>query len=182
MDGRKKGNNFEHQICRLLSVWMGPKKSDGYYDSCDVENLPFRRRSVSVMPLEGHWSGQGDILHRPSVYCAFAIECKKVEGFELDSFMYSAGVDVWAWWAQACEQAEKVNLEPLLIFSRNHRPVYALMSARIARCLELSPHRGPVLEIRRHNEDPLSLCLLEDLTATRPLGPIALATASARAS
>ena len=126
-----KGDDFENVIARELSCWMLGKK----YRSASIHDLPFRRQSTSVVPSSG-WKGTGDILHHagklPNPFC-FAVECKKVSGWEMD---FLAGVpqkcDPWEWWYQAVIQASAGNLYPLLIFSRNHKPLYFMLERPVA--------------------------------------------------
>ena len=133
VDGRKKGNAFENDVCRLLTRWTGYGDPVGSIDA-----LPFRRLSTSIMPVTGHWNGGGDICCRDGLYWPFAVECKcvdskrrrnsgKVCGWELDGALYLPEWCVWKWWEQAKSQA-KTPLHPLLVFTRSNRPVYVMWS------------------------------------------------------
>jgi len=158
-DSRRRGGNFENATCRALSAWFG-------YTSQRLAELPFRRRSTSIMPLEGHWNGGGDILHRPDVAFPFAVECKDREGWELDGALYVPTWPIWDWWEQAQEQARNARLCPLLVFSRNRRPHYVLLREREATWLKLKPKHGPVLALWRESGETVILAKLNDLTAT----------------
>jgi len=158
-DGRNKGNRFENTVCRKLSKWYG-------YPSQRLADLPFRRRSTSIMPVEGHWRGEGDVLYRPDVAFPFAVECKKHEGWELDGSLYVPTWPIWEWWDQAQEQAGNARLCPLLVFSRNHRPIYVLLKEREATWLKLRPKHGPVVVLWRRSGELLVLALLDDLVET----------------
>ena len=145
-NGRVKGNAFENAICFALSRWLASKQTP---KRAKVYDLPFRRRSTSIMPMVGHWDGQGDILHKPGIESPFCIECKKQEGWELDGMLYADKWPVWKWWEQCRRQAAKVRLSPLLIFNRNRRPIYAMLLGVDALCLEPRPKHGPVLVVER---------------------------------
>ena len=163
-DGRKKGNDFENAVCRALSQWYGTR-------SKRLSGLPFRRRSTSIMPVEGHWQGEGDILHRPDVSFPFAVECKKHEGWELDGGYYEAKWPVWDWWEQAKAQARRAKLKPLLIFTRNRRPVYVLLEESAATWLKLKPRSGLVSLLWRPSGESAVLARLDDLVQSRSPAP-----------
>jgi len=143
-DGRVKGNKYENRICRFLSQWVVP----GDWSECPVYQLPFRRRFTDNTPLDGHWEGEGDILHRPGIEFPFCVECKDQEGWDLDGLLHNEKWPVWAWWEQACTQAQQVGLRPILFFTRAYRPDYVMMQKEVAECLELQSKHGPVVECR----------------------------------
>ena len=130
MDSRAKGYRFENLCCRILTALYAPMIDP----TGPLETLPFRRRSVSIMPLVGHWRGSGDILWRPENDLPFVVECKSCEGWELDGAFYAEKWPPLLWWKQAAEQAERQKrttgqqARPLLFFTRNLRPVYCMAS------------------------------------------------------
>lgn len=126
-DGRTKGNKFENDVCRLLATWSGVP------ESIPLEQLPFRRRSTSVTPVVGHWRGAGDIVVAESVRFRMCVECKKHEGWTLDHLFLPKSV-LWQWWDQTKKQATAAKLLPLLAFSRNRCPVYAMVSLDTRAC------------------------------------------------
>lgn len=161
VDGRKKGNNYENAICRVLSVWLFPKLSP----KTPMEHLPFRRQSTAIMPVVGHWNGSGDILHRPGLDSSwpFCVECKHVEGWTLDG-MFSPKWPVWSWWDQATKQAARAERAPLLVCGRNRRPDYALLRQGDASCLGLLPNAI----LARKKAEMLAIVLLSDLVSVDP--------------
>lgn len=164
VDGRNKGARYMVDVCRILSHWICGTAIDA-----KAHELAFRPRSTSIMPVEGHWNGAGDILHRPDVTFPFCVECKKQEGGDLGSILDARRWPVWDWWDQAVAQANRVDSIPLLIFARNRRENSVLMRRDTAEWLGLQPLSAPVLDIRRPNDgERLTLCLLRDLAA-RPV-------------
>ncbi len=161
-NGRRKGLKFENDICVILSRWLAPEYTPALPK---IYDLPFRRRSTSIMPLDGHWHGEGDILHKPhsEIVNCFCIECKKIEGWELDGILTSNKWPVWEWWAQAVQQAEKVKLAPLLIFTRNRRPVYVMVRKAEQAWLKVKPVHGAVLNVKSSPYGSVVLMRLDDL-------------------
>jgi len=174
IDGRRKGNSAENAICYALSKWLsGAPKSASSWDFKTVHELPFRRRTTSIVPISGFWEGGGDILHKPGVLCPFRIEVKKQQGWDLDGLLCAQQWPVWDWWEQAKGQATD-KLRPLLFFSRNNKPTYVLLETGVARCLQVKPINAPVLQIERVPRSrlapvvraELTLCTLADLVVT----------------
>jgi hypothetical protein len=164
IDGRAKGLAFENDVCRLFSVWTAENEADRHhYRSCPVDCLSFRRRPAENENIVTDWEGERDVIHRPGIYFPFTVECKKIEGWELDGLMHSDRWPVWGWWDQAVSQAAKNGLPPLLVFTRNRRKTYALIDQGTAECLTLSPVDGPILQVRRSRTAPVALLLLSDL-------------------
>jgi hypothetical protein len=159
----KKGNRFMLAVSRLLSTWWC-----GTPPNAAAAVLPFRPRSTSIMPVEGHWQGEGDILHRPGLKPAFpfAVECKDHEEGKLDAVLEAPNWPVWAWWEQTEKQAKAVALRPMLVFSRRHRDTYVMLDRPTAQLIELGPAHLPVLWIRGRHD--VALCVWRDLTRIRP--------------
>lgn len=144
VNGRRKGNQFENEVARPISRWLAPQHTP---DDCPVYDLPFRRRSTSIMPLAGHWHGEGDLLHKPlpGIVSPFCFECKKVEGWELDGLFGSPKWPVWKWWEQCHEQAVRASLIPLMIFTRNRRSLLVMVEQWAQQKLAILPRNAPVL-------------------------------------
>jgi hypothetical protein len=154
-----------NELCRVLSLWYFPDTDP----KTKVYDLPFRTRSTSIMPIEGHWKGEGDILWRSDMDFPFCIEAKKHEGWDLDGFLSNAGSPIHDWWEQAVTQAEKTQLHPLLLFSRNRRKTYCMMYQHCAARLMLTAGKSsPIFVIRQEGHTERILCLLDDLVRVDP--------------
>jgi hypothetical protein len=154
-----KGNRYMLHMSREISHWWC-----GTDLKARAADLPFRTRSTSITPVEGHWEGKGDILHRPDLEgFPFAVECKKVEAWTFDSLLEAKAWAVWQWWAQAKSQAKAANHHPLLLFSKNNRKDYALLDANTAHLLGVQPQHAPVLLIERSQpSERVVVCRWED--------------------
>lgn len=177
VNGRSKGNKYENTVCKTLSRWIDPS----IREDAHVEHLPFRRRTTSVVPLEGHWRGHGDILHRPDLRYPwpFCVECKAVQGWTFDG-MFVDTWSVWAWWEQARNQARDAGLSPLLALRRNRTPDHALLRCEDAECLRLEQAAvGTIVRLVHPKQgDEIVIARLDDLVRTDPRRLSAVSTAS----
>ncbi len=153
MNSRTKGNKFENDVCRKLSTWAGVSPST------PIEKLPFRRRTTSVVPVVGHWRGAGDLVVAEAVSFAFCVECKKHEGWVLDH-LFLPSSRLWDWWDQTRSQAERADLRPLLVFTRNFQPDYVMLRKKDVKGL-----RGMLVD-RPGSRESVLVATLEDLLRT----------------
>lgn len=162
-DSRNKGARYMVDVCRLLSHWICGTPEDANADA-----LAFRPRSTALMPIDGHWSNKGDLVSRPDLRFPLCVECKKQESGDLDGLFDAPKWCVWDWWEQAKGQALAIHLTPALIFCRNRRQNRVVLPRDTARCLDLKPLHGPLLDVTRPNGEVLTVCLLDDLLAVPP--------------
>jgi len=86
------------------------------------------------MPIEGHWEGEGDILHRPGVLWPFVVEAKdRQEWGTLDGVFTRKKWPLWGYWDQAAGQADRFSRRagrahaPMLIVKRVRFPAIVVM-------------------------------------------------------
>ncbi len=166
VDGKTKGDLFENAICRFLSAWL---VSEEYADkkAFKVYDLPFRRRFTNTTPLDGHWAGEGDVLHKPGIEFALCVECKDRKNWELDGLLANRKWPPWLWWEQCKQQAERVQLRPLMFFTRPFRQVYVMLDKETAECLELQPNHGPVARVQNPTGERVVVTLAQNLADVR---------------
>lgn len=117
-NGRAKGSSFERRTAAQLTTWTGTR--------------------FSRVPMSGGWNQTGDVTPkdpREMVRWPFNIECKNAQCWHLSVlFEYVGGVlpgCFGRWWKQCSSDAKKSKRIPVLVFTRNHRPVYCMMQAKI---------------------------------------------------
>lgn len=154
---RVKGDAYMRHVCRQLAQWYTRKD----WAKAPMADCPFRPRSTSIMPVEGHWRGAGDILWRPDLKFGYSVECKKIGSWSLDQ-AWNPKWPVLKWWQQCKDQAKRADLHPLLIFSKNHADDFAMIdNTALAELQGLSGFvPSPRLEVG--SEDAI-VCLLTDL-------------------
>jgi hypothetical protein len=92
------------------------------------------------------------------------VEVKKSEDWNMDAMFHAPKWGPWTWFEQAKGQARD-GYFPLLVFTRNHQPFYAMLEQRVALWLKLKPSSGSVASVS-HSRDPVTVCLLDDLIQT----------------
>ena len=115
MNVKQKGNNFERKIAKMFSEWAGvvfmrTPSSGGIHNFKD-------KRVVSdiVAPLS---IGQ----------FPFSIECKNVEcSWEWSTLLDSTSLTLNKHWNQCKLDAEREDLVPLLVITKNFRDIYAVL-------------------------------------------------------
>ena len=139
VNGRAKGQVFERELARTVSVWWTGNKD---LEKVRAEELPFRRT-----PLSGGWdrkAAASDLLvvEPEALPCPwpFALEAKNQECWDWDGlFKNNAKWPVKAYWEQCCEAATKSKLHPLVLFTRKLQPIYFAMSPQAMDVLQI-PH------------------------------------------
>jgi len=115
---RKKGCEFERDLAKMFSEWWGEEKS-------------FRRT-----PLSGGWDKRaGGDLVTPEQF-RFTIEAKHTETWELHHLLAEPKMrkgkqlepcELEVHWQQALRETSS-GKRPILIFTRNHLPVFYMMT------------------------------------------------------
>jgi hypothetical protein len=117
MNGMAKGKSFERAVAQVLGAW------------CGIE--------LGRVPMSGAWAcRKADIWPKdPQIDFPLAVECKKSEAWCLDQLFAGQG-PFFDWVEQAESQGKEMLTKtgrfylPVLIFSRNRRPMY--IAARAA--------------------------------------------------
>ena len=113
INGKAKGNRFELDVAKMLTEWSG--------------------KTFHRTPQSGalHWDNDkrvvSDIVPPQDLGFPFSIECKSQEvAWDFDSLITGKST-IWKFWSQCCNDAHSENMEPLLVFSKNYRKIYAML-------------------------------------------------------
>lgn len=142
---KNKGSGFESLVSKMLSEWWGEEKS--------FRRTPMSGAFDTISKGAAERRLAGDILVPAD--CAMFIECKKREGWDVDSLLYLPGCEVLKWWEKAKEQCPE-GFVPLLVFAKNNRPPLILMPGTWTPLLK---ERGCI--IFSGSEDSIGVCSLE---------------------
>ena len=124
--GKQKGNEFELKVAKMLTEWSG----------CEFHRTP---ASGAL-----HWPNDARVVSDivPPMELMekgwpFSVECKKVE-YDWNMISILQGkTEFWKHWEQCRGDAERENLVPLLVFSKNFHPICAAMQSSVFTALEV---------------------------------------------
>lgn len=117
--GKGKGSLFERLVCKKLTKWVTLKEDPLIF---------WRSASSGAHATQKNKAGKkskmyGDIMAIDSqgefLTDKFVIECKNYKTYDLEKFLVEDKGNIRDWWVQVCNDAEKANKHPLLIFKRN---------------------------------------------------------------
>lgn len=117
VNSRRKGQAAERKLVKLFEAWWGEKffRTPG---SGAFATRGFMGVDLSQMA--------GDLV-TPDITFPFCVESKKVEGWTLEQMLTSTKTKMHEWWDQAVRETP-ANRIPLLVFTKNHAPLYAMMT------------------------------------------------------
>lgn len=130
INSKNKGSEFERKVAKLLTEWAGSE---------------FHRT-----PMSGalHWSNDkrvvSDIVPPQELVdkgWPFSIECKKVEDaqWEFSNFIEGNSMTLKDHWKQCCDDAKREDMIPMMIFSKNRRDTFVMITKETLYQLEIEP-------------------------------------------
>lgn len=134
VNGNRKGKAAERKLVKLFSQWWGSE----FFRTPESGGMATRLTTQLGIDLSKF---KGDIVTLDETF-PFCVESKKVEGWTLEQMLTSDKTLMHDWWDQAVTQTPEGKI-PLLIFTKNHAPLYAMM-----RTDDLNRNMGRTLTIR----------------------------------
>jgi hypothetical protein len=117
-NSKAKGNGFELTVAKMFTEWSGHKFMRTPMSGA-IHNFNDKRVISDIVPP----LSVGEF--------PFSIECKNQEvPWDLD-FILIGTSKIWEFWEQASGDAKSENLEPLLVFKKNFRQIYAAMETDV---------------------------------------------------
>ena len=155
---RRKGSRIEREVARIFQEHLGG--------------------TWSRVPLSGGWANRaefatcGDVITTLKDF-PFTVECKAVEGWHVEQLLTSPErCPIVDWWRQAVAQAQDAGKKPLLVFTRNFQPLFA-----VARTADGAHGRGLSAML---DGERVEIALLSDLLAKLQPVECACPTATSR--
>lgn len=148
---RTKGKSLEYKVRDIMAAWTG-------------EEFSRSPQSGAFGSINKMHELVGDVVCKSANF-AYNIECKNCEGWSLEGFLSSDKGPIPKWWVQCLTQAFASQKIPLLIFTKNHSPMFCLTT------LEGLPRGLPGRSFLVHDDtldEFLYLFLLSDLVKTDP--------------
>lgn len=111
---RNKGASFENKIARMIGSALG---------------ITLRRTPLSGGWATGNANVAGDIVCvDDTINFPYCVECKKQEGWKLESLLLYDHAWFDAWWEQLMTECPNTKI-PVLVFSRNYQPEFVAIKA-----------------------------------------------------
>lgn len=118
VNGNRKGKTAERKLVPLFAAWWGSE----FFRTPESGGMSTRLTKMLKIDLSKF---AGDIVTLDETF-PFCIESKKVEGWTLEQLLTSDKTLIHSWWDQAVKQTPEGKI-PLLVFTKNHAPLYAMM-------------------------------------------------------
>lgn len=160
INSKNKGSEFERKVAKMLTEWSGQE----YHRTPMSGALHWKndKRVVSdIVPPQ-------DLVDRG---WPFSLECKKVEDaqWEFSAFIEGTSMTLKDHWKQCYEDAQREQMIPLLIFSKNRRDTFVMMEHSVFENLGINPENHVNFVLSHHNlvimkfSEMLSLISVEEL-------------------
>jgi hypothetical protein len=155
VNSRRKGQTAERKLVKLFEAWWGAKffRTPG--------SGAFATRGFAGMDTT---SMAGDLITDDKTF-PFCVESKKVEGWTLEQLLTSKKTHLHKWWEQAVNETPKGKI-PLLVFTKNHAPLYAMLRRTDVHLAVISAAAGAVFDTSV-NDIPVSIFALDHLFTTQ---------------
>ena len=119
VNSRRKGQTAERKLVKLFATWW-----DSKFFRTPGSGAFATRGFVGVDTTQL----SGDLV-TTDVTFPFCVESKKVEGWTLEQMLSSTRTKMHDWWEQTLRETPEGKI-PLLVFTKNHAPLYAMMLLR----------------------------------------------------
>lgn len=127
-----KGSKAEREVATILQEWWRQLEP----------GATFVRTPRSGGWLAGRdlFDARGDLMVKLAPRFPWCVEVKRRERWDLQNFEEGRPTAIWAWWAQACRDAEKAGRRPMLWARQNLRDWIVIVPAELKR---ISWRSGP---------------------------------------
>ncbi|AID50505.1 hypothetical protein [Bacillus phage CP-51] len=151
INSKNKGAEYERKIAKALGSWWGEQ---------------FQRTPASGgLQWKEDNRVTGDIVTPPDSIFPFTIECKKRESWDLNQFLKGTG-EMEEWWTQATRDAKKINMKPMVIFSRNFDTDYVMMNLDDFSAITVGAQDFNHFAVAKVGLEPRVICELDKLLAS----------------
>lgn len=128
--GKQKGNAFERQVCKDLSLWISNGKRD---DLLWRSAISGGRATVRMKKGKNTAHQAGDIcsVHPDGhkLTDKFFIECKAYRDLKAAALLFAGEGTIAKFWKICKEQAAQHGKLPMLILRQNQQPVVVVLTA-----------------------------------------------------
>ena len=167
---KNKGNQFEIQICKKLSLYLTSKERDDLF--WRSSNSGGRQTTRMKKGIETH-NQSGDITAThpdgEMFMSVFTVECKNYTNINLFSLITGTeGNTIVGWWKVHLDKSREVNRHPLLIIKQNNKPILWICDRRISSRMNAYFNIEPKLISKISNLEKMHIFDFEEVMTTDP--------------
>ena len=155
MNSKSKGNAFERQVAKELSLW--------YYNDPNVlmrspsSGAVFNKRKDSDLNVAGDIY---QVKHDGFEEWPFVVECKHHKSFPLDHMIRGVKTSKpYVAWEKCKVEARENDKHPILIVKENSKPVYCVVSLAVLRGVLKKEDTRPLILL----ENEVAIIFYKDL-------------------
>lgn len=147
--GRKKGNVAEREVAALCEEWWRRLEP-----VCEFVRTPLSG-GWSTATVREHFKAAGDLM-TTALWWPWCVEVKRREAWDPENVIRGLRSPVWAWWAQACTDAETAKRRPMLWLRRNREGWWVMLQrGQVVDCPRV-PDPLWILEPPKPAPDPMA--------------------------
>jgi hypothetical protein len=128
VNGKNKGNQFERDMCRRLSIWISDGKRDDLLWRSNSSGGQFTQRAKTKGGFE---SQAGDIVSIDPLSKPFmdlcTVELKNYNSLQLQGLLYFGKFKITTFWQTHVALSKKVHKMPILIGKELRKPTIILL-------------------------------------------------------
>lgn len=136
MNPKSKGNSFEREICKKLSLWLSNNKMDDVFWRTSNSGGRYTSRKKVGKTTENQIGDIGlnsDFEPGKKFLEKFVVECKFYKSLDFwGLILENKSSDVFNFWCKLLVESDNVEKHPLLIYKTNNRPILVLTSSYIS--------------------------------------------------
>jgi|GEM_PF-1853170 len=144
-NGKRKGNNYERDISKALSLWVSLGSRDDIFWRSQNSGARHTTRNKKHMTLEGQSGDIAATCSGPSeaFIKIFCVEIKRYKDINLWGIIKQTKKGILTFWKQAESKAKEVNKVPVLIVKEDFKPALLIsvkdLNFLLNKCYGLEP-------------------------------------------
>ena len=169
MNFKEKGNNFEREVSKLLSLFLSEGKEDDLLYRTASSGARYTSRKMKGKDTRNQ---SGDITsitpEADDFINSVNIEVKHYKDIGLWSlFTGASNSNILEFWNQVRRDADSTSKLPMLIVKQNYKPVL-LVTNEIMYNILVGHFKYPKVQIRLANDEIIYLYILNDILKINP--------------
>jgi len=123
---KKKGNDFERDISKKLSLWWSDGTNDDLFWRTQGSGSRWTVRRKKGKTTTGQSSDITSTSSDSQLFIDFfSIECKAYKDINIWGLIEGRGI-IKEWWEKLCSECKEENKYPLLVLKQDYKPIIML--------------------------------------------------------